>query len=603
MHRMTLNPQQALNTAMQFMHTRKFEQALGLFLQLEKSGMNDHRLYRATGSAYERLGQKYKALQYFKRSLSLSPNQGDLLIAAGNISIEIDDARKGGEFYFQALKLKPEDKGVLYKLATNYLRLKEYSKAFDAFDKLVKLEPLHSEAIVGKSKAMGHLQPSSVTKMLMSALNAKPDDTLILRELAWCYKQQGDFGKSIQLFQRVVDIDVYNIEAFEDLALNYLDLGDTALALITLKKGLKLDFQHAKLNKLLCRLKFELAEEDYLDHYHQMPRNSMSINVFADYINQLISDGNLTKAQAELRNINPHSNKYNVSCSLQLSIWEKQKQFEQIIRFVRCSQKSNQALPTFLIEYLAKSYLGLGEGALALDTIKPLVQGFPDNQYFMALYSTALRQTGSSEYDNLCDYDNLVFQQPIQLSSKSESIDSFNARLAAVIEELHITKQQPLNQSLLGGTQTLGNLLTREHPVIQELKANLEKTSKEVIGSITKDSYHPARKFVDNNFSIGSSWSVKLNNQGYHASHIHPKGWFSSAYYVNLPEELKQNSRDGSLHMGKPGIALNSELSAERWLKPEIGSLVLFPSYFWHGTEPFSSEGNRLSVAFDLVSK
>jgi hypothetical protein len=29
--------------------------------------------------------------------------------------------------------------------------------------------------------------------------------------------------------------------------------------------------------------------------------------------------------------------------------------------------------------------------------------------------------------------------------------------------------------------------------------------------------------------------------------------------------------------------------------------LVLFPSYFWHGTVPFSSEQARLTVAFDAV--
>jgi hypothetical protein len=29
--------------------------------------------------------------------------------------------------------------------------------------------------------------------------------------------------------------------------------------------------------------------------------------------------------------------------------------------------------------------------------------------------------------------------------------------------------------------------------------------------------------------------------------------------------------------------------------------LVLFPSYFWHGTVPFASEQARLTVAFDVL--
>ena len=32
-----------------------------------------------------------------------------------------------------------------------------------------------------------------------------------------------------------------------------------------------------------------------------------------------------------------------------------------------------------------------------------------------------------------------------------------------------------------------------------------------------------------------------------------------------------------------------------------MGKLVLFPSYFWHGTVPFTSENTRLTIAFDVV--
>ena len=37
------------------------------------------------------------------------------------------------------------------------------------------------------------------------------------------------------------------------------------------------------------------------------------------------------------------------------------------------------------------------------------------------------------------------------------------------------------------------------------------------------------------------------------------------------------------------------------YVKPESGSLALFPAYVWHGTEPFASDEPRLTVAFDVV--
>ena len=58
---------------------------------------------------------------------------------------------------------------------------------------------------------------------------------------------------------------------------------------------------------------------------------------------------------------------------------------------------------------------------------------------------------------------------------------------------------------------------------------------------------------------------------------------------------------EGILSFGKPGILTTPSLDAEFSTRPEVGLLVLFPSYFWHGTLPFHSEQPRLTVAFDVV--
>jgi Putative 2OG-Fe(II) oxygenase len=42
-------------------------------------------------------------------------------------------------------------------------------------------------------------------------------------------------------------------------------------------------------------------------------------------------------------------------------------------------------------------------------------------------------------------------------------------------------------------------------------------------------------------------------------------------------------------------------LGAEYSVRPAVAMLVLFPSYFWHGTLPFHSNQARLTVAFDAV--
>ncbi|MES1153803.1 MAG: putative 2OG-Fe(II) oxygenase, partial [Rhodanobacter sp.] len=73
------------------------------------------------------------------------------------------------------------------------------------------------------------------------------------------------------------------------------------------------------------------------------------------------------------------------------------------------------------------------------------------------------------------------------------------------------------------------------------------------------------------------------------------------AFYVDLPDNLAASNHDGCLAFGEPGIATLPALPARHVVHPEPGMLVLFPSYFWHGTVPFASEQTRLTVAFDVL--
>jgi uncharacterized protein (TIGR02466 family) len=103
-------------------------------------------------------------------------------------------------------------------------------------------------------------------------------------------------------------------------------------------------------------------------------------------------------------------------------------------------------------------------------------------------------------------------------------------------------------------------------------------------------------------WTFNGSWSVRLRSSGHHRSHVHPRGWISSACYVELPDCMnKADTDEGALTFGQPSILTTPTLSAEHVVRPGVGMLVLFPSYFWHGTVPFRSNQPRLTVAFDAV--
>ena len=93
---------------------------------------------------------------------------------------------------------------------------------------------------------------------------------------------------------------------------------------------------------------------------------------------------------------------------------------------------------------------------------------------------------------------------------------------------------------------------------------------------------------------------MQLQPGGFHIDHVHPRGWLSSAYYVSLPDVSDADSRGGWLKFGEPGVRIPG-LGAEHFVKPAEGMLVLFPSYFWHGTVAFATGRPRLTVAFDVI--
>jgi len=104
-------------------------------------------------------------------------------------------------------------------------------------------------------------------------------------------------------------------------------------------------------------------------------------------------------------------------------------------------------------------------------------------------------------------------------------------------------------------------------------------------------------------YRFNGTWSVLLRPHGHHSNHYHGQGWISSACYIDLPASLGRRDGEGWIKFGEPVMPTRPPLPAEYFVKPEPGLLVLFPSWMWHGTVPFSGapDAARLTVAFDIV--
>ena len=100
------------------------------------------------------------------------------------------------------------------------------------------------------------------------------------------------------------------------------------------------------------------------------------------------------------------------------------------------------------------------------------------------------------------------------------------------------------------------------------------------------------------------AWATVLDKGGCQDAHIHPNGSVSGVYYVQLPGEGGPHEETGAIEFGRPPARLSAVADPEvKLIQPQAGLLVLFPSFFWHRTIPFSSAGQRISIAFDLIAE
>lgn len=235
-----------------------------------------------------------------------------------------------------------------------------------------------------------------------------------------------------------------------------------------------------------------------------------------------------------------------------------------------------------------------GELAAAEARAAAAVRLAPDNQSGWALLSVIWRLRGDAREAWLADYERLVM--PIDIPEPPARGD-----LAGVLTALHTTRAHPADQSLRGGTQTRGVLFDKNIPEIRALADAIRHGVERALAGLPRDHGHPFLARNTGRIGFQGSWSVRLRGSGFHISHIHPAGWLSSAFYVALPAEVGGADDAGALTFGAPDAALDTDLPPRRIVTPAEGRLVVFPSYFWHGTLPFESDSARLTVAFDAL--
>lgn len=251
---------------------------------------------------------------------------------------------------------------------------------------------------------------------------------------------------------------------------------------------------------------------------------------------------------------------------------------------------------------LISSLLMQGKAKDATPFIDAMRSAEPDRQHWIAYEATALRLMGSERYGQLVDLERFVRPYRLETPAGFDSIEDFNAQFLEALDQWHHYKVHPLDQSLRDGSQTPRDLTCIDDPVIRAYVRALDIPIQQYMADVGNGDDHPLTARNTGKYRIAGSWSVRLHGGGHHVNHVHPEGWISSCYYIAVPEETRTGpDKAGWIKFAEPPFETSPPSPAEKWVRPEAGLLVLFPSFLWHGTQPIHDGSERVTAPFDAV--
>ncbi|MCB1743958.1 MAG: tetratricopeptide repeat protein [Gammaproteobacteria bacterium] len=251
---------------------------------------------------------------------------------------------------------------------------------------------------------------------------------------------------------------------------------------------------------------------------------------------------------------------------------------------------------------LAASSVATGKPADAVSYCDRLLTLDPANRNAWADKAIALSALGRvDEARWLVDLDGQVLRQEVDPPPGYADIGEYNAALVAHLREHPRIQLDCLSVSCHNGF-TSDEILVEPMGPLQHLSDAIHAAAERYKAALALPPGHPYPAHMPSSWAL-SAWCTMLRTQGYQHGHIHSLAYLSGVYYLQLPDSLGADDSDraGWIEFGRaPYWYGDGDQGEIRALRPAPGTLLLFPSYVFHRTLPFSGEDMRITIAFDF---
>lgn len=545
-----------------------------------------------------KLGYLADSERCFDTSLRLNPNDADALNNYANLQRQLGNQQKAEKMFRQALELRPNFIDARYNLGLLLSAGKRHAAAQSCWRTLLDMKKEHKAAMLALSRSYINLGQTEMAVELLDSWqinNACDSDIELLR--AEVLRKQGFFQQAISLLTPLLHCN----QALKEMALCYYSAGNTAQAEHLISKQLEAEPTEPSLLHLLAELRWQNGDMQWSFCYQAAIATSNALPiVYLEYANKLLKSGEM-KASEQVIDMGLQRSPDQTGLMLLKGYLSRERgELEAALQWqTKCLLASPENVE--VKSELVITRLALRQYVEATVLAQQLCEKEPLNQAHWATLAACYKfSQDHKRYSQLYNFDTFVGVFNLISPMDYMDIDAFNQALLLTLRQLHVSRNHPLQQSLRQGTQTEDHLFCQKNSVIQLLQQQISITIADYVNSLPEDHFHPFLQRKSTKFRYSGAWSVRLREHGYHRNHYHSDGWISGCYYVHIPSAVN-HAGSGWIKFGQPEMGNRLKSQPDYMVKPAAGLLVLFPSMMWHGTEPFTDNEHRVTVAFDVV--
>ncbi len=583
-------------------------------------------------------GQTQKALAELDNALLTFPNDPDLLHLKAHALRQVGRLGEAIDAAQTALTVSPGNFEINNMLGNMLKAAGRIDEAEMAFRTAIKLKPDYVPAHKNLVSLLIELGKSdeAVAAGEQFVRQTGERDADAFEALGRAFKTRKAWHKASQVFRQAMDIAPQHVAAVYGEASALVEIGETETARDLCQKLVDQGQSAPQILRLLARAEMELSDFAAAEPHLQKAVGAGSPDAVKDYANLLWMTGREQDAEALLHGAVSAADQRMPQAIAALDELLDMEKPEHVVHLFDRLSVERKSQPEFIAR-LASARGDMGEMETSFQLAETAFRQAPLNrviayqyivsalmsarydaalaetdiwrsrepldQNWIALEADALRMLGRLEaFHRLYDYERFVIPAQLDVPHGYNSLEEFHADFIEQVHGSSAFKTHPLGQSARQGIQTPRNLVFDDRPVVKAYIEALHAPVREYLAKIGNGADHPVTARNNREFYIGGCWSIYLLAGGRHVSHTHPKGWISSAYYMAVPPEAKEDpvNRPGWIKFGEPPYKLPDPAPAEHWVCPEPGTLVLFPAYMWHGTVPISGKAPRVTAPLDV---